>query len=116
MQNGGIIFGMGIVQLVVLVKVIFGGMKRFYVVVEMYKIVRKMLIVYLIVKKMGVRQRDIICFENIGVDLNNELVKEQLFQESDEVDYMDLELIDGIIMEQGVKMMWQIWELVDDYI
>lgn len=116
MQNGGIISGMGTAQLAALVKAIPGGMKRFYVAAETHKIVRKTPIAYPIVKKMGVRQRDITRFENIGVDLNNELVKEQLLQESDEVDYTDPELIDGIITEQGVKMTWQIWELVDDYI
>ncbi|KAK4196796.1 hypothetical protein QBC40DRAFT_286589 [Triangularia verruculosa] len=116
MQNGGIISGMGTAQLAALVKAIPGGMKRFYVAAETHKIVRKTPIAYPIVAKMGVRQRDISRFENLGVDLDNEGVKEQLLRESDEVDYTDPELIDGIITEQGVKMAWQIWELVDDYI
>ncbi|KAK0742167.1 hypothetical protein B0T21DRAFT_360737 [Apiosordaria backusii] len=116
MQNGGIISGMGTAQLAALVKAIPGGMKRFYVAAETHKIVRKTPIAYPIVAKMGVRQRDITRFENLGVDLDNEEVKEQLLKESDEVDYTDPELIDGIITEQGVKMTWQIWELVDDYI
>jgi translation initiation factor eIF-2B subunit alpha len=113
MQNGGIISGMGTAQLAHLTKTVKGGIKRFYVAAETHKICRKTPIAYPMVNRVGVNQKDISKFDNVGVDVD--AVKGML-AERDEVDYTDPELIDGIITEQGVKMTSQIWEMVDDYI
>ncbi|KAG7288095.1 hypothetical protein NEMBOFW57_007618 [Staphylotrichum longicolle] len=115
MQNGGIISGMGTAQLAHLTKTVKGGIKRFYVAAETHKICRKTPIAYPMVNRVGVNQKDISKFDNIGVDLDPDAVG-RLVAEQDEVDYTDPELIDGIITEQGVKMASQIWEMVDDYI
>ncbi|KAL2153031.1 hypothetical protein VTH82DRAFT_4186 [Thermothelomyces myriococcoides] len=114
MQNGGIISGMGTAQLAHLTKTVKGGIKRFYVAAETHKICRKNPIAYPMVNRVGVNQKDISKFENIGVDLDPEAAG--MVPEQDEVDYTDPELIDGIITEQGVKMTSQIWEMVDNYI
>jgi translation initiation factor eIF-2B subunit alpha len=114
MQNGGIISGMGTAQLAHLTKTVKGAIKRFYVAAETHKIVRKTPIAYPMVNRVGVEQRDISKFENIG--LADPDVVAGMLSEQDEVDYTDPELIDGIITEQGVKMTSQIWEMVDDYI
>lgn len=115
MQNGGIISGMGTAQLAHLTKTVKGGIKRFYVAAETHKICRKTPIAYPMVNRVGVNQKDISKFDNIGVDMEEEGGL-SLLEEKDEVDYTDPELIDGIITEQGVKMTSQIWEMVDDYI
>jgi translation initiation factor eIF-2B subunit alpha len=114
MQNGGIISGMGTAQLAHLTKTVKGSIKRFYVAAETHKICRKTPIAYPMVNRVGVRQKDISKFDNVGVDLSEEVPG--MVAEQDEVDYTDPELIDGIITEQGVKMASQIWEMVDDYI
>ncbi|KAL2200322.1 hypothetical protein P885DRAFT_74157 [Corynascus similis CBS 632.67] len=114
MQNGGIISGMGTAQLAHLTKTVKGGIKRFYVAAETHKICRKTPIAYPMVNRVGVNQKDISKFDNIGVDLGPEAAG--MVAEPDEVDYTDPELIDGIITEQGVKMTSQIWEMVDNYI
>ncbi|EGS21215.1 translation initiation factor eIF-2B alpha subunit-like protein [Thermochaetoides thermophila DSM 1495] len=113
MQNGGVISGMGTAQLAHLTKTVKGGIKRFYVAAETHKICRKTPIAYPMVNRVGVNQKDISKFENIGVDPEG---IENMLKEDEEVDYTDPELIDGIITEQGVKMASQIWEMVDDYI
>lgn len=113
MQNGGIISGMGTAQLAHLTKTVKGGIKRFYVAAETHKICRKTPIAYPMVNRVGVHQKDISKFDNIGVDAPDAAA---MLAEEDEVDYTDPELIDGIITEQGVKMTSQIWEMVDDYI
>jgi translation initiation factor eIF-2B subunit alpha len=112
MQNGGIISGMGTAQLAHLTKTVKGGIKRFYVAAETHKICRKTPIAYPMVNRVGVNQKDISKFENVGVELD----VPGMVAEQDEVDYTDPELIDGIITEQGVKMTSQIWEMVDNYI
>jgi translation initiation factor eIF-2B subunit alpha len=112
MQNGGIISGMGTAQLAHLTKTVKGGIKRFYVAAETHKICRKTPIAYPMVNRVGVNQKDISKFDNIGVDLEIP----GMVAEPDEVDYTDPELIDGIITEQGIKMTSQIWEMVDNYI
>ncbi|KAK4140358.1 uncharacterized protein C8A04DRAFT_39956 [Dichotomopilus funicola] len=114
MQNGGIISGMGTAQLAHLTKTVKGGIKRFYVAAETHKICRKTPIAYPVVNRVGVNQKDISKFENVGVDVGD--VVAAMVAEQDEVDYTDPELIDGIITEQGVKMTSQIWEMVDNYI
>lgn len=123
MQNGGIISGMGTAQLAHLTKTVKGGIKRFYVAAETHKICRKTPIAYPMVNRVGVRQKDISKFDNLGVkpvvgpgssDTGPDVV--DVVAELDEVDYTDPELIDGIITEQGVKMTSQIWEMVDNYI
>ncbi|KAL2256201.1 hypothetical protein VTK26DRAFT_2043 [Humicola hyalothermophila] len=121
MQNGGIISGMGTAQLAHLTKTVKGGIKRFYVAAETHKICRKTPIAYPMVNRVGVNQKDISKFENIGVDVaallgHDPAALANMLAEKDEVDYTDPELIDGIITEQGVKMTSQIWEMVDDYI
>lgn len=116
MQNGGIISGMGTAQLAHLTKTVKGGIKRFYVAAETHKICRKTPIAYPMVNRVGVRQKDISKFENVGVDPDPADVAGQLLAEQDEVDYTDPELIDGIITEQGVKMASAIWEMVDVYL
>ncbi|KAL2021333.1 hypothetical protein VTK56DRAFT_7304 [Thermocarpiscus australiensis] len=126
MQNGGIISGMGTAQLAHLTKTVKGGIKRFYVAAETHKIVRKTPVAYPMVNRVGVNQKDISKFENIGaatLDGNADddhpgqaAARGGMLAEQDEVDYTDPELIDGIITEQGVKMTSQIWEMVDDYI
>lgn len=112
-QDGGIVSGMGTAQVAALTKSIKGGMKRLYVAAETHKIVRKTPIAYPTLQHLGVKQKDIGKFENLGVGVTRD---EGLLDEQDEVDYTDPELIDGFITEQGIKMAWQIWELVDDYI
>ncbi|KXX81586.1 Translation initiation factor eIF-2B subunit alpha [Madurella mycetomatis] len=114
MQNGGIISGMGTAQLAHLTKTVKGGIKRFYVAAETHKICRKTPVAYPMVNRVGVHQRDISKFDNVGVVDPDQLAG--MLAEADEVDYTDPELIDGIITEQGVKMTSQIWEMVDDYI
>ncbi|KAK4158095.1 hypothetical protein C8A00DRAFT_28994 [Chaetomidium leptoderma] len=114
MQNGGIISGMGTAQLAHLTKTVKGGIKRFYVAAETHKICRKSPIAYPMVNRVGVNQKDISKFDNVGVDMSDRIPG--LVAEQDEVDYTDPELIDGIITEQGVKMTSQIWEMVDNYI
>ncbi|KAL1843369.1 hypothetical protein VTJ49DRAFT_1956 [Mycothermus thermophilus] len=113
MQNGGIISGMGTAQLAHLAKTVKGGMRRFYVAAETHKICRRTPIAYPMVNRVGVRQKDISKFDNIGVDPDPDTI---VLPEDEEVDYTDPELIDGFITEQGVKMTSQIWEMVDDYI
>jgi translation initiation factor eIF-2B subunit alpha len=114
MQNGGIISGMGTAQLAHLTKTVKGGIKRFYVAAETHKICRKTPIAYPMVNRVGVNQKDISKFDNVGVDLDPEIAG--MLAEQDEVDYTDPELIDGIITEQGVKMASAIWEMVDVYL
>lgn len=120
MQNGGIISGMGTAQLAHLTKTVKGGIKRFYVAAETHKICRKTPIAYPMVNRVGIRQKDISKFDNVGVepDLGSDADPDVvgMVAEQDEVDYTDPELIDGIITEQGVKMTSQIWEMVDNYI
>ncbi|KAK3899458.1 hypothetical protein C8A05DRAFT_36919 [Staphylotrichum tortipilum] len=111
MQNGGIISGMGTAQLAHLTRSVKGGIKRFYVAAETHKICRKNPIAYPMVNRVGVSQKDVSKFANIGVDPDPAMLAE-----NDEVDYTEPGLIDGIITEQGVKMASQIWEMVDDYI
>ncbi|EAQ88289.1 hypothetical protein CHGG_04908 [Chaetomium globosum CBS 148.51] len=102
MQNGGIISGMGTAQLAHLTKTVKGGIKRFYVAIDRYKMCRK---TRLGVKPVVGSRSSYTCPEL--VDVVTDLI---------EVDYADQELIDGIITEQGVKMTSQIWEMVDNYI
>ncbi|KAJ4300533.1 translation initiation factor eIF-2B subunit alpha [Collariella sp. IMI 366227] len=110
MQNGGIISGMGTAQLAHLTATVKGGIKRFYVAAETHKICRKTPIAYPMVNRVGVNQKDVSKFDNIGVDV------EGVLDQQDEVDYTDPEMISGgFITEQGVKMAYQIWEMVDDY-
>ncbi|SPQ23803.1 562dfc7a-f9b2-4c5c-9d25-ce743b6749a4 [Thermothielavioides terrestris] len=115
MQNGGIISGMGTAQLAHLTKTVKGGIRRFYVAAETHKICRKTPIAYPMVNRVGVRQKDVSKFDNIGVDPAPDDAA-ALLAEQDEVDYTDPELIDGFITEQGVKMASAIWEMVDVYL
>ncbi|KAK3306554.1 uncharacterized protein B0T15DRAFT_144664 [Chaetomium strumarium] len=116
MQNGGIISGMGTAQLAHLTKTVKGGIKRFYVAAETHKICRKTPIAYPMVNRVGVNQKDISKFDNVGVDVGLDPETAGMLAEQDEVDYTDPELIDGIITEQGVKMASAIWEMVDVYL
>ncbi|KAK3353195.1 hypothetical protein B0T25DRAFT_590852 [Lasiosphaeria hispida] len=118
MQNGGIISRMGTCQLAHLTKSVKGSLKRFYVAAETHKIVRKTALAYPMVNRVGIRQKDVSKWENLGREDVEDLgaAAQRLLSEQDEVDYTDPELIDGIITEQGVKMTSQIWEMVDDYI
>lgn len=113
LQNGGIISRMGTSQLAFLTKHNPGSQKRFYVAAETHKIVRVTPLFHPIVNRVGVRQKDISRWENIGQTPVN---VDELLAEQEEVDYTDPELIDGIITEQGTKMTSQIWEMVEDYI
>ncbi|KAK4165275.1 translation initiation factor eIF-2B subunit alpha [Cladorrhinum sp. PSN259] len=115
-QNGGIVSGMGTAQLAALTKSINGGMKRFYVAAETHKIVRKTPIAYPTLQHLGIKQKDIGQFEQLGVDVSKDQDAGLLLDEHDEVDYTEPDLIDGFITEQGIKMAWQIWEFVDDYL
>lgn len=115
MQNGGIISGMGTAQLAHLTKTVKGGIKRFYVAAETHKICRKTPIAYPMVNRVGVHQRDISKFDNVGAEPDPETAR-TLLAEQDEVDYTDPELIDGFITDQGVKMASAIWEMVDVYL
>ncbi|KAL2130323.1 hypothetical protein VTI74DRAFT_6595 [Chaetomium olivicolor] len=109
-QNGGIISGMGTAQLAHLTATVKGGIKRFYVAAETHKICRKTPIAYPMVNRLGINQKDVSKFDNIGVDV------EGVLAEQDEVDYTDPSLISGgFITEQGVKMASEIWEMVDSY-
>ncbi|KAK0715632.1 hypothetical protein B0H67DRAFT_601137 [Lasiosphaeris hirsuta] len=118
MQNGGIISRMGTCQLAHLTKSVKGSLKRFYVAAETHKIVRKTALAYPMVNRVGISQKDVSKWENLGNEDVEDLgaATQRLLSEQDEVDYTDPELIDGIITEQGVKMTSQIWEMVDDYI
>ncbi len=118
MQNGGIISGMGTAQLAHLTRSVKGGIKRFYVAAETHKICRKNPIAYPMVNRVGVSQKDVSKFANIGVDPDPATLAAEgpFLAEQDEVDYTAPSLIDGIITEQGVKMASQVWEMVDDYI
>lgn len=113
MQNGGIISGMGTAQLAHLCKTVKGSYRRFFVAAETHKICRRTPITYPLVNRVGVSQRDISKFDNIGVPPEPGTL---VLSEDEEVDYTDPELIDGFITEQGVKAPEQIWEMVDDYI
>ncbi|KAK4225405.1 translation initiation factor eIF-2B subunit alpha [Podospora fimiseda] len=113
-QNGGIVSGMGTAQLAALTKSIKGGMKRFYVAAETHKIVRKTPIAYPILGQLGIKQKEVEKFENLGVETVQD--ENLMLDEQDEVDYTEPDLIDGFITEQGIKMAWQIWEFVDDYL
>ncbi|KAK0621600.1 hypothetical protein B0T17DRAFT_493856, partial [Bombardia bombarda] len=115
LQNGGIISRMGTYQLASLTKLVKGSLKRFYVAAETHKIVRKTALAHPQVLRVGVKQKDISKFANLGRDIDGEAARDMV-PDQEEVDYTDPEFIDGIITEQGVKMTTQIWEMVDDYI
>jgi len=109
LQNGGIISRMGTHQLAVLTKHVKSPYRRLYVAAETHKIVRKTCLMYPPVQRVGIKQRDLSKFKDIGVAE----ITEEMLAEDDEVDYVEPDLIAGIITEQGVKMPSQIWEMVD---
>ena len=113
LQDGGIISRMGTCQLAHLAKTVAGSLRRFYVAAETHKIVRMTPLANPMEISVGVKQHNISKWDNIGYHPE---AAGPLLAEEDEVDYTDRELIDGIITEQGVKMPWSIWEMVDDYI
>ncbi|KAK3324138.1 hypothetical protein B0T19DRAFT_464041 [Cercophora scortea] len=117
LQNGGIVSRMGTFQLAHLTKHVKGALKRFFVAAETHKIVRKTALAHPQVLRLGVNQKDISRFENVGRDRGQiSAAAHDMVAEQDEVDYTDPEFIDGFITEQGVKMTTQIWEMIDDYI
>ncbi|KAK1777451.1 hypothetical protein QBC45DRAFT_186810 [Copromyces sp. CBS 386.78] len=112
MQNGGIISRMGTSQLALLTRFAGGSQKRFFAAAESHKIVRKTPLWHPQVLRVGVKQKDISKFDNVGVDPVGQEARDWV-ADRDEVDYTDPDLIDGIVTEQGVKQPSQIWELVD---
>ncbi|KAK3390564.1 hypothetical protein B0H63DRAFT_519773 [Podospora didyma] len=114
MLNGGVISRMGTCQLAYLTKQVPGSLKRFYVAAETHKIVRKTPLADPMVIQLGVNQKDISKFANLGIDSSS--INDDVLAEENEVDYTKPELIDGIITEQGIKTPDQIWQLTEDYI
>ncbi|KAK4211278.1 translation initiation factor eIF-2B subunit alpha [Rhypophila decipiens] len=118
-QNGGIISRMGTGQLAFLAKNVPGSAKRFLVAAETHKIVRKTPLVYPLVNRVGIRQRDPKKFRFVAAEEREQQQKEAgevTLVEDDEVDYTDPEFIDGFVTEQGIKMPSNIWEMVDEYL
>lgn len=113
LQDGGIISRMGTCQLAFLAKKMPGSLRRFYVAAETHKIVRMTPMNNPMEISVGVKQYNISKWDDIG---HHPEMAGPVLAEEDEVDYTDKEFIDGIITEQGVKMPWSIWEMVDDYI
>lgn len=109
--DGSVISRMGTSQLAFLCKHMPGASRRFFVAAETHKIVRVPATFTPIVNRVGIRQKDMSKWNNIGKP-----TAEGDFDPEDEVDHTERELVDGIITENGVKEVSQIWEYVADYI